>query len=104
MALEAGFVDGTARDQTAGGELGLRIVAIAAGEVMALVNGSRPKNSLPAVVAVLALCVLDGHRRLAAMGEANDARRIGGVAEMGRAGSVTRLAFPAFQLVARIER
>ena len=69
---KAGLVDGLARCQTVRGEIGHRIVTVAAGELVVFVNRPVPENPRTALVARKALGVLGGNGCQALVREADD--------------------------------
>lgn len=83
VAGEAGFVDRLSRGQAMRCEVRHRIVAIAAGELVVLVNRAVPEDALPSLMARQALRILARYRRLALVGEADDRCVVGWILHMG---------------------
>ena len=76
MAGKAGLVDGLARRQTMSGEIRHRIVAVAAGQLVGLVNGAMPEDALTALVTGEALSILQRYRGFAFVGKADDGCKV----------------------------
>ena len=103
MALDAGFIDRPTRGQSFDGETCHRIVAIAAAEIVTLVNRAWPEDTLPAAMTVQALRILLGNRNLAPLGKANNAEGRGRILYVHRSGAMAGFTPFLLQLVARIK-
>jgi len=103
VALKTRLVDRRACLQAPQREIRHRIVTVCASEVVALMRGAGPEDTLSAAMAVEAHAVLIGDGLLAPARKPDNAQRLGRILNMDRARTVTRLATLHLELVARIE-
>src|ERR1700739_3685334 len=103
VALETGFIDRLPRGQAARGEVGHRVVAIAAAQIVGFVNRVMPEYPLSALMAGQALGILLRNGRAAFAGKADDSAEICGLLDMVRTGAVTGFAALRLAAVARVD-
>jgi len=104
VAGKTSLADGFPRRQSVGRKIRHRIVAVAAGQIVILVDRAVPENALAALMTRDALRVLLRNRRLALARKTYDGRQIGWVLDMHRTRTVTGFAPLRLVFIPRIER
>lgn len=98
----AGLGNASLLQQATGRELGHRVVAVAASELLGLVDGAGPIHAIAALVTSQTHFVLLGLRSSPRLGETDQVAVIGRIGRMLRTGTMTGLADLLFSQILRI--